>query len=59
MKIKTYSTKDLSEKLGKSPRRIKQILQFMPDDKKTELGVYKNSSGYQVPVENYKKILKK
>jgi hypothetical protein len=55
--MKTYSTKDLSERLGKSPRRIKQILQFMSDERKTELGIYKNSSGYQVPVENYKKIL--
>lgn len=57
LKIKTYSTKDIADRLGTSQRYIRQKLKDMPEKRKLELGIYLNSGGYQVPIENYKKIL--
>lgn len=59
LKVKTYSTKDISDRLGKSQRYIRQKLKDLSEERKFELGIYINSSGYQVPIENYKKILVK
>ncbi len=48
-KKKTLGTGDVAEKSGLNSRRIQQICLTMSQKDMDRLGIYDNSSGYQIP----------